>query len=197
MKKNGSGLPAYKRRLIIKWLMMIKFIILFTVLFSFQSFAYDGRGQSINLKLEKVELKKVFKAIEDQAYFRFVYKDDILPKNQNISINVKNASIDDVLKNVLQNTSLTYQRLNENLIVITQAALNSDAFFSKIVAVSGRILNDKGEPLSGVSVVEKGTNNGVTTNDSGHFSLTVTDANATLVINYIGYNQQEIPLNGR
>jgi len=197
MKKNDCGLSACKWRLIIKYLVMIKFILVFTIILSFQSFAYDGLGQSINLKLENVQLKKVFKAIEDQAYFRFVYKDDILPKNQNISINVKNASIDDVLKNVLQNTSLAYRKLNENLIVITEAVLNAETSLPPATIVTGRVTNDKGEPLSNVSVVEKGTNNGVTTNDSGHFSLTVTDANATLVISYIGYNQQDVQLNGR
>ena len=169
MKKNDCGLSACKWRLIIKYLVMIKFILVFTIILSFQSFAYDGLGQSINLKLENVQLKKVFKAIEDQAYFRFVYKDDILPKNQNISINVKNASIDDVLKNVLQNTSLAYRKLNENLIVITEAVLNAETSLPPATIVTGRVTNDKGEPLSNVSVVEKGTNNGVTTNDSGHF----------------------------
>ena len=55
-----------------KYLLMTKLAILFVVLFSTQSFAKTYGQENINLKLENVQLKKVFKAIENQGFFRFV-----------------------------------------------------------------------------------------------------------------------------
>ncbi len=63
--------------------------------------------------------------------------------------------------------------------------------------VSGTVTDSvSGEPLFNVSVIEKGTNNGVSTDDNGRFSIAAS-RNATLVFSYLGYVRQEIPLNGK
>lgn len=49
-------------------------------------------------------------------------------------------------------------------------------------------------PLPGASVVEKGTNNGTSTDFDGNFSLTVKEDATTLVISYVGYNTQEVAI---
>src|SRR5688500_610157 len=53
--------------------------------------------------------------------------------------------------------------------------------------VTGRVTSDQGDPLPGVSVLEKGTTNGTVTDTEGRYSLTVTDENVTLVFSFIGY----------
>jgi len=58
--------------------------------------------------------------------------------------------------------------------------------------ITGTIRDEKGDPLSFVSVLERGTNNGTTTNESGLFSLTVTTSRPVLVISYTGMEQQEV-----
>src|SRR4051794_11522294 len=101
MKKNACGISPYGNDLIIKCLLMTKLSIVMILVFSLRSFA-NGYGQeNISLKLEKVSLKKVFKAIEDQSEFRFVYKDEILPRNEVVSIAVKNATLSDVMNKAL------------------------------------------------------------------------------------------------
>lgn len=63
--------------------------------------------------------------------------------------------------------------------------------------VTGKVVNDKGSPLSGVSIKVKGRESGTTTDASGNFSLTLPDGNATLIFSNIGYAEQEINLAGR
>jgi TonB-linked SusC/RagA family outer membrane protein len=63
--------------------------------------------------------------------------------------------------------------------------------------ISGTIRDNGGQAIPGVNVIEKGTTNGVATDSDGKYSLLVNDANAVLVISFIGYTTQEIPLNGR
>lgn len=59
-------------------------------------------------------------------------------------------------------------------------------------AISGKVVDSKGESIIGANIMEKGTTNGTITDFDGNFSLNVA-ANAVLQISYIGYKTQEIP----
>lgn len=59
-------------------------------------------------------------------------------------------------------------------------------------AISGKVVDSKGESIIGANVMEKGTTNGTITDFDGNFSLNVS-AKAVLQISYIGYKTQEIP----
>jgi len=189
---------------LIKYLLMMKLAILLVLVFSTQSYArLYGQQHSISLRLEKVQLKKVFRAIENQSFFRFVYNDDVIPREQLVTINVKEASIDEVLQKVLTGTPLKYRKLGDNLVVISRSG-NTQPARQELAAteptappVTGKVVNAKGEPLAGVTVTEKGTNNATTTRDDGTFSIEVTNSSAVLVFTYVGYQQQQTTLNGQ
>lgn len=63
--------------------------------------------------------------------------------------------------------------------------------------VGGVVKDSDGTPLIGVNVLVKGTNQGTATNIQGEFVLNNVDENATLLISYVGYQPEEIPINGR
>lgn len=65
-----------------------------------------------------------------------------------------------------------------------------------VIKVTGTVLDEGGEPVIGANVVEKGTTNGTITDINGSFILSV-GANSTLDISYIGYNKQEIKVEGQ
>lgn len=69
--------------------------------------------------------------------------------------------------------------------------------FAVPVPITGKILDDKAEPLAGATIAVKGSNLVTTSDATGAFTLDVPDANATLVISYAGYQTQEISLNNR
>lgn len=194
MKKNVPGAGSFASRSLIKCLLMMKFTILLVLAVSFQSFAKSYGQEHISLNLEKVSLKKVLKTIEQQGVCRFVYKDELLPRDQRVSISVKDASLEDVMSRILRDTELAYKKLNGNLVVITAAGSGG-----QMVAfpVTGKVINDRGEPLQGVNVVEMGTTNGTTTNAEGSFVLSVASGSAKLSISYIGYLTQEVEVADR
>ncbi|HEY4154355.1 MAG TPA: carboxypeptidase-like regulatory domain-containing protein, partial [Puia sp.] len=196
MKKNGCGVYNDTTHKIIKYLLMTKLAILFIFAISAQSFAH-GYSQGISLKLDRVQLKKVFRVIEEQGTFRFVYKDEILPKNRRVSIQVHDASLEEVMGKLLENTSLSYKILNSNLIVITDGQAAGVAYESFAVNVKGIVTNSKGEPIGGVSVQEKETQNGTITKDDGSFSLDVVSNNSVLVFSHVGFRQLEVAVNNR
>lgn len=69
--------------------------------------------------------------------------------------------------------------------------------FAQQRTVIGTVVDDLGQPLIGVSILEKGTTNGVITDMDGNFSLKLTSENPTLVFSYIGYKTQEVPVGGK
>ncbi|GAA5220182.1 TonB-dependent receptor [Membranihabitans marinus] len=62
--------------------------------------------------------------------------------------------------------------------------------------VSGQLLDVEGNALIGATVLEKGSNNGTTSDFDGNFQLTVSSNQAVLEVSYIGYNTQEVEVNG-
>ena len=60
------------------------------------------------------------------------------------------------------------------------------------VTVSGRVSDEKGGTLPGVSVVLKGSTQGTTTDGEGHFKMSVPNGNAVLVFSFVGYQKQEL-----
>ncbi len=73
----------------------------------------------------------------------------------------------------------------------------SPAFSQTTFTVTGTVTGANNTPLQGVSVVEKASARGTITNQNGYFSLPVSSSNGTLVIDYVGYTTQEIPIAGR
>lgn len=85
------------------------------------------------------------------------------------------------------------------LSVLAENDINSNSFSSaqqENRIIKGKVIDEKGETLIGVSILVKGTTIGTVTDFDGNFSLEV-PKNGTLVISYVGYKSQEIKVSGR
>ncbi|UYZ62093.1 SusC/RagA family TonB-linked outer membrane protein [Hymenobacter weizhouensis] len=80
--------------------------------------------------------------------------------------------------------------------VAPASLLRLDGTTAPAVTVSGRVIDEKGQGLPGVTVLERGTSNGATTDADGRFTLSVGD-NATLTFSFVGYTTQQIAVAGR
>ena len=69
--------------------------------------------------------------------------------------------------------------------------------WAQSTTITGRVTSETGEGLPGVTVVLKGTTVGASTNSEGNYTLTVPNGTGTLVISFIGYSSQEVPINNR
>ncbi len=164
-------------------------ILLFTV---FQVSASTTSGQNISLSMNNADIKNVLKTIERDGNFRFLFNSDLKDIKKKVNVSVSNKTIAEVLNTLFSETNLTYKLLNNNLVVV----LSTNAAENKAIKVTGRITGENGEALAGASVLEKGTSKGVSTDNNGTFTLTV-DNEATLVIRSLGYETQEVKVNGR
>ncbi|MBG9375312.1 TonB-dependent receptor [Panacibacter sp. DH6] len=166
----------------------MKLMVVMVFICSLQASA-DGFGQQkISLKLKKTQITDVLVSIEKQTNYRFLYNNDLLDLKQKVSLNVQDAELKQVLDRLFAETALSYELMQNNLIVIKETA---DGTNEVKAVIKGKITGENNAPLSGVSVMVKGTNRGTTTDAQGNFSITV-ESTDVLVISYVGYESQEI-----
>lgn len=173
-------------------LIIMKLTVIFICLFSL-SVQATGYSQSakVNLNLKEISLKEVFKMIEKQTPCRFFYNDQFVDLDSKVSFKANDITVDEALNIILKDANVTHKVLENNLVVI--APIDNQAKNT----VSGTVTDSQtGESLPGVSIFIKGTTKGTVTDKQGKFSLTSTNPNATLVFSFIGYDKQEVNLNG-
>lgn len=159
--------------------------------FTLTASAASYSQNKVSLKVSEIAISEAISKIEAQTSYRFLYNANLQGVNNKISVKLSEASIDATMAALLKGTELSYQVLENNLIVIKGAAeARQDG------VVTGKVVDEKGEELVGVSVKLKGTNRGVSTDVNGNFKLTV-PANGVLVINYIGFEAKEVPVKGQ
>ncbi|WP_343592861.1 SusC/RagA family TonB-linked outer membrane protein [Flavobacterium sp.] len=155
------------------------------LIFSFKGFAsgQSGKDVQISLNLKDAAITEFFSAVEQKTTFTFVFDEKISGSSQRISIYAEKESLDGVLAKVASKTGLSFKKLN-NTITVTKnlrAQMN----------VRGRVLDESGMPMPGVTILEKGTKTNTMTDMEGNFSFAV-NASAVLVVSYMGYVSQEV-----
>lgn len=138
---------------------------------------------------KQMEMHRLLELIEAKSNYRFLYNYKTFPANEKVDANFNNATLQVILNGVL-NPAFTYQIMEDNLVVISPSEKRQD------ITVKGKILGDNGNELIGVSIQLKGTSRGTATDEHGNFSIAAPE-NGVLIISYIGYTSQEVPVNGR
>lgn len=148
--------------------------------------------QTISLNLKNVSLKEFFKQIESKTPFSILYRDVLLDNKNDISINVNNKPLNEILTSVLSSKGLT-ATFENNTIVITKLQIKSKAIASEPIKISGQVVDEKGEPIIGATIKIENSNVGTITNTNGEFII---DAHVgdRLIISYVGYEAKNITI---
>ena len=175
-----------KIRAIRDYLQKKAIILLLALLFI--STAAFSQNEHFTIKADRIQLRDLLDKIEKQSSYKFVYQYDVI-NNQFIKINVKGASLQEVLSIALDNSNFTYKALDDKLIVVsTKETINS----REKQKVSGTITDSStGETLIGVSINVKGTSTGSISDINGKFEVEA-PTNSVLSISSIGYQTQNI-----
>lgn len=150
-------------------------------------------SQRINLHKRGYSLKETLNEIHKQSGYSFLYDAIMLRSASPVTVDLKNVSLKEALEACFINQPFTYT-INRNTIVVTpktEASIEK-AVIDQSVIVKGKVTNSNGDPLSGVSVIIKGTKQGAITDELGNYSVRLPDMDGTLVYSFIGYIQQEV-----
>lgn len=151
----------------------------------------------LTLSTPRTTLGTVIKQIQSQSKYHFFYNDKLSTVTVE-PLKVKDASLEQVLNTLLKNKDISY-KIEENIIYLSEKE-NSDSLqqqSGKERTITGQVVDAKGEPLIGVSILVKGTTDGAITDLDGNYKIVTKSNNPVIVYSYIGYKTQEIPLKGQ
>ncbi|OQP54417.1 SusC/RagA family TonB-linked outer membrane protein [Niastella populi] len=181
-----------------KTLRIMKLTAIFLLAAALQVTAKGLAQEKITLALNNASLEKVFEQIEVQTGFVFIYKDETV-KDKKVSIQVTNATLAQTLDACLKGQELSYKIVGKSVAIkaekVTPAMPGGAA--PPFIDVRGRVVNEKGEPVEGVTVLVKGIDKKTLTDKNGEFSLTTVEQDAVLVFTHIGMETFELKVSGK
>ncbi|CAL1518368.1 TonB-dependent receptor [Chitinophaga sp. MM2321] len=160
--------------------------------------------KKVSLQYSNASLKTVLREIEKQTKYTFAISTGEMETRNGVSIHVHNAPLPDVLRNLFPPSRYKVEIKDGQIIVIPLNAAATDPLLpgnkrddnDNRWQISGTI-TDGMVPLSGVSIREKGTQNGAATADNGIFKLEVASGQAVLSVSLIGFESKEITVRDR
>jgi TonB-linked SusC/RagA family outer membrane protein len=173
------------------------------------SYARSGKAQAVlnrpvTLSANNISLENALKKIEKDAHVIFIYSKNIIGTNDKISINTGSDKLEDVLDKLLLPNGISYEVIDER-IVLNKRKRGDDIITPSIpivlplvatkeaqITITGKVTDETGLVLPGVTIAVKGANIRSVTNNEGFFNIKLSDNNITLVFSYIGYITQEI-----
>jgi TonB-linked SusC/RagA family outer membrane protein len=176
-----------------KWLLIMKLTTVLLMLCFLQASARGYGQEKINLQLRKSSLKELLKEVGKQTGYRFVYHNETLSENKKITLDVKNAGINEVLKIAFEGTGLSYTLKEDNLVVIYA----SGDYGTPEETIKGKVAGSDGKPLAGVSVKIVGTSVGTSTDDNGNYTVSVPNGAKVIEFSLVSYIATKENINGR
>ena len=153
-----------------------------------------SQNTKLSLDVNNLSIKEILYQIENQSEFRFIYESGKVNLDKRVSIRAKDESVERILNSLFEKEGIKYEVTENKLILINPSgsklvALQSVSQQKK--SISGTVTDEKGEPIIGANIVEKGTTNGTITDIDGKYTLRNISGN-TLVFSYIGCITQEV-----
>ena len=153
----------------------------------------------VSLNMERVELWEVLHALEQQTNYTFLYENEALKNKKTVKVQVNNKDLKTVLNDILSPEDLSYT-LDDNVIIIKtkrqQERENKEITpNSKTpIIISGQVLDEDEQPLTGATIMLKGTKQLVIADIDGNYQIQVPAQEASLVFSFMGMESQELPV---
>jgi len=149
----------------------------------------EGYAQKINITAQNVSLEKALKKIGKQSGYDIFYNSSLIHKAKLVNINLKDANLIEALNQCFSGQPFSYT-VDDKTVVIKEKSPNIQM---ALIQVKGKVVDEKGNPLLGVTVKIKQSQQAVSTNSVGEFVLTNVPSDAILQFSFIGYQTKELP----
>lgn len=181
----------------------------------------DARKVILSLDIRNQYLPEVFKDIETKTGFRFFYNANSIDAGQRVSLVDVRCPLSSILKQLSDKSGLEFKQIGRHISVRATGPgrrpqshpLHFLTYTGDVVPVRitgshvlinvpgdtlirGRVTDNEGMPLPGVTVQVNGANKGTVTDATGNFSLLVSGADS-LIFSYVGYEQERVAVTGR
>lgn len=151
------------------------------------SFAFAQEGFAKEFQLNNVSLKEFFQVVEKDYGYSFMYNNKDIDDSRVVTIKSSKDDINSILTQAFSGLNVNYE-INAKQIVLTSTAKAAQ----EERTISGVVVGPDGESLLGAAVRVDGTTVGTSTNVNGEFTLTLPAGATHLLVNYLGYEDQQV-----
>ncbi|MBS1610280.1 MAG: TonB-dependent receptor [Bacteroidetes bacterium] len=202
---NEKGWQHLNLRFIMKVSAAVIVIMTMSVqlLFAGKGFSQTMEQKQISLELNGVTLRNALNKIEKISGFRLAYILEQVSGYKSISLLNEKRSVAATLRLILSDTKLDFRQDDNTILIFPKPKeaikeINAEAITAQAIVISGKVTNNNGDPLSGVSVYVKGNSSiGTVTDNNGNYRLEVPNNATTLIFSFIGTETQEIAIAGQ
>jgi len=164
----------------------------FCILLACLQVSAGGHAQTVTISLKEAPVEKVFQEIKKQTGYFFLYNNEVLTRVGKVDIQVKNSTVEQALDICFKNKEVSF-KIFDNTVVVKLNTPKVQTNTTDPITVKGKVSNENGELLAGVSVKIKGTTRGTTTDENGVFSISIPDdALKILVFSFVGMQPREV-----
>ena len=156
--------------------------VLFLFMVVIQATAFAQGGMKITIQKENITVIEALKEVEKQSKLSVGYNDSQLIDKPAINLNLKNIDLEKALSIILKGTGFTYGIKRNYINIIPQPKTGTVV----VKQVTGRVVDEKNEPLIGVNIRVEGTDDGTVTDLEGKYVIKAS-IGSILSFTYIGY----------
>ncbi|WP_235832142.1 MULTISPECIES: TonB-dependent receptor [Flavobacterium] len=198
-----------KQRLLIRIMKITLFQFVLALVFSSVTIANNIRGQKkldtkVTITVTDLNLDTALTKLEKLAHVKFSYNSRMSQLNQKVSVYANNEALSSVLTRILKPLKINYTEVSNQIILqkegITKAGINGEVFSTlnqNTIAeiIKGRVVDEKGESLPGVTILVKGTTKGTTTDIDGNYTISA-EIGDVLQFSYVGLETKSVTVTG-
>lgn len=172
-------------------IMKLKIFFLLCCMGTLQAGVYSQVNQ-FSLQKDNVPVTEILEELATRSDYRFFYEKEIFKKTDRVSIQLKDASLKQVLDEVLSKQGFEYELIDK---VVTIRRLQQQKL--EKIQIRGLVTDSKKQPLPGVTVLIKGTALGAVTGANGQFLFAFPAMdNVVLSFSFVGMKTKELPYKG-
>ena len=198
-----------KQRLLIRIMKITLFQFVLALVFSSVTIANNIRGQKkldtkVTITVTDLNLDTALTKLEKLAHVKFSYNSRMSQLNQKVSVYANNEALSSVLTRILKPLKINYTEVSNQIILqkegIAKTGINGE-FFSTLnqnalaEIIKGRVVDEKGESLPGVTILVKGTTKGTTTDIDGSYTISA-EIGDVLQFSYVGLETKSVTVTG-
>ena len=199
MEKMCKGIcfpPGSVSKILLRMKLLAFFVWLSMVTATASTYSQQTK---FTFNLNGVTVKEVFREIELNSKFILLYNEKELDVNRKVDVKVEDETVESILDQTFKESHNTFKIYDRQIVILAPGAtessfpITSDALAEQQKrSVTGKVTDDKGQSLPGVSVVLKGTTSGVISDADGNYTLSNVPDNGVLQFSFVGMKAQEV-----
>ena len=183
MKKNDTRSSSSREKLWRK-LLLVKFLCLCMLVQNLAFSAVYSQEVKLTLKAENKNLTDILTEIRENSRYTFVYNLDDLQGVRVKSLDVKDATLEEVLDKCLKGTGVSYEIEDDVVIIRPERPVRDEV---KKVVLKGVVMTTDSVPIPGATVILRGTYAGVISDINGKFEMAIpVQKDIVLLVSFVG-----------